>query len=90
MWVWVPADVDFVERFPSNRGFVLGEIDAYQELFCVVTPLRAQRNHDHDAKREKKRNKYSERAAQFLAGVFAVIARLTMSNEIEIAMRSSL
>ena len=67
----------------------LGEIDAYQELFCVVTPLRAQRNHDHDAKREKKRNKYSERAAQFLAGVFVVIARLTMSNEIEIAMRSS-
>ena len=52
-------------------------------------PLRAQRNHDHDAKREKKRNKYSECAAQFLADVFAVIARLTMSNEIEIAMRSS-
>ena len=39
--------------------------------------------------RKYKQNKNSEGAAHFLAGFFAVIARRTLSNLIEMAMQSS-
>ena len=72
-----------------------------QAMFCVVTLLVINlSNHENDNGNEKiktnnkshkkKKKKNSEPGAHFLAGLFAVIARLTLSYFIGMAMVSSL
>ena len=64
-----------------------GEIVSYQKLFCVVA-LPA--NSVQPGNDENKQNKNSERAAHSLTDFVAVIAQLTLSKLIGMAMRSSL
>ena len=71
-----------------------------QAMFCVVTlPVINVSVHENDNENEKiktnnkskkKKQKNSEPGAHFLAGLFAVIPRLTLSNFIRMAMVSSL
>ena len=97
----VTAEVVFVVLFPSNRR-LFNEIVAYEELFCMVTLLASSTNHDDDKGnlkiKKKKRatsltdeqEKTPERAAHFLSNFLAIVARVTLSNFIEMAMRSYL
>ena len=70
-----------------------------QAMFCVVTlPVINVSDHENDDGNEKiktnnkshKKKKNSEPGAHFLAGLFAVIARLTLSNFIGMVVVSSL
>ena len=67
---------------PAKLVF-LGKIIAYQELFNIVTLLPISTQPEKRQQRENKQNKSSELATQF----FAFIERLTLSKEIEMAMR---
>ena len=87
---WVPGDVALVTRFSSNRQF-FNEMVLYREWVCEVEP-----NHDKDNQGNEKIQKAKlmskqnfEHAVHFLADFFAVIERLTWSNFIGVAMRSS-
>ena len=97
----VTADVVFVALYPSNRQ-LFNQIVAYQWLFCMVTLLGSSNNHDDgegNAKIKKKhatgfrtdkQKKKPERAAHFLANFLSIVARVTFSNFIEMAVRSYL
>ena len=70
-----------------------------QAIFCVVTlPVINVSDHENNNENEKiktnnkskKKQKNSEPGAHFLAGLFAIIPRLTLSNFIGMAMVSSL
>ena len=77
-----------VFHYTANRRFFSGEIVAYEtdikNFFCVVTLLTSSVQPQRRRKREN-----SERAAHFLLGLFGIIAGLTLSNLLEIVMRSS-
>ena len=77
-----------VFHYTANPRFVSGEIVAYEtdikNFFCVVTLLTSSVQPQRGRKREN-----SERAAHFLLGFFGIIAGLTLSNLLEIVMRSS-
>ena len=93
-----------VSAWPSLLSFYLNRVRAFsiprtrlsrsleQAMFCVVTlPVINMSDHENDNENEsKKKQKNSEPGAHFLAGLFAVIARLTLSNFIRMAMVSSL
>ena len=72
--------------FPQIISF-LGKIVIYQEFFHVVMLLASSGN-QNDNGNEKLSQQNSECAAGFLAGFFAFIAWLILSNLIEMAMRS--
>ena len=68
---------------PAKMFFQV-KIVAYQELFNNVTLLPISTHPQKRQKRENKQNKSLELAAHFF---FAFIERLTLSKEIEMAMR---
>ena len=74
----------------SIKSSVLSEkIVACQESFFVVRLLVSSAQPQRRRRRENiSKTKNPERAAHFLAGFFAVIARRTLSNLIEMAMQS--
>ena len=77
-----------VFHYTANRRFFSSEIVAYEtdvkNFFCVVTLLTSSVQPQRRRKREN-----SERAAHFLLGLFGITAGLTLSNLLEIVMRSS-
>ena len=97
------ADVVFVALYPSNRQ-LFNQIVAYQKLFCMVTLLGSSNNHDDGEcnvkikkkkhatgfRTDKQKKKNLNVAAHFLANFLAIVARVTFSNFIEMAVRSYL
>ena len=77
-----------VFHYTANRRFFSNEIVAYEtdvkNFFCVVTLLTSSVQPQRRRKREN-----PERAANFLLGFFGITAGLTLSNLLEIVMRSS-
>ena len=77
-----------VFHYTANRRFFSSEIVAYEtdikNCFCVETLLTSSVQPQRRRKREN-----PERAAHFLSGLFGIIAGLTLSNLLEIVMRSS-
>ena len=76
-----------VFHYTANRRFFVERNrriwDWYQEFYCVVTLLTSSVQPQRRQKREN-----PERAAHFLFGFFGIIAGLTLSNLLEIVMRS--
>ena len=82
-----------VSHYTANCRFFSSEIVAYEtdvkNFFCVVTLLTSSVQPQRRQKREIEQNKNYERSAHFLLGLFGIIAGLTLSNLLEIVMRSS-
>ena len=82
-----------VFHYTANRRVFSSEIVAYEtdvkNFFCVVTLLTSSVQPQRRQKREIEQNKNYERSAHFLLGLFGIIAGLTLSNLLEIVMRSS-
>ena len=78
--LWLPADVDFVARFPSNRRFFRRNRHISRAALRGIT-VSELRNHNGNEKISKTKT--------LLAGFLAVVEQLMFSNLIEMAMRSS-
>ena len=79
----------FRRAFSIKSSALSGKIVACQESFFVVRLLVSSAQPQRPRRRENISKTKTERAAHFLAGFFAVIARRTLSNLIEMAMQSS-
>ena len=63
--VWVPTDVDFVARFPSNRRFFRGNRHVSRIVLSGNTTGELKHHNDVDCRNEENKiinNKNSERA----------------------------
>ena len=70
--LWVPADVHFIVRLPSNNQFFRQSCRISRIFFCAVMQLASSGNHNDDGN-EKLSQKNSECAAGILAGFFAFL-----------------
>ena len=86
---WVPGDVALVARFSLNRRFST-KWSYIENGFARLSNLDKDNEGNEKIQKAKVMSKQNfEHAVQFLADFFAVIERLTWSNFIGVAMRSS-
>lgn len=92
--VWLPADINFVMHILSSPWFFRQNCHTSRIVLhgnatanSVQTSLWQNKHATQRGNRSNEQNKKCESAAHFVEGFFAVIAQLTLSNLMEMAMQ---